>query len=70
MYAITNNSSTQQQHPIQKKENNTGLPDNLRSGIENLSGISLDDLRVNRKMKNRSTAFNPSWTRTITFDNG
>ena len=48
MYAITNNSSTQQQHPIQKKENNTGLPDNLRSGIENLSGISLDDVRVYR----------------------
>jgi hypothetical protein len=24
--------------PIQKKENNTGLPENLKSGIENLSG--------------------------------
>ena len=25
---------------------------------------------VYRKMKNRSTAFKPSWTKTITFDNG
>lgn len=32
--------------PIQKKENNTGLPDNLKSGIENLSGHSLDDVKV------------------------
>lgn len=32
--------------PIQKKENNTGLPDQLKSGIENLSGMSLDDVKV------------------------
>lgn len=32
--------------PIQKKENNTGLPDNLKSGMENLSGISMDDVTV------------------------
>ncbi|MDG1432722.1 MAG: DUF4157 domain-containing protein, partial [Saprospiraceae bacterium] len=34
--------------PIQKKENNTGLPDNLKSGMENLSGMSLDDVQVHR----------------------
>jgi len=34
--------------PIQKKENNTGLPDQLKSGIENLSGYSMDDVRVHR----------------------
>lgn len=34
------------QHPIQKKVNKTGLPDNLKSGIENLSGYSMDDVRV------------------------
>lgn len=34
--------------PIQKKENNTGLPDNLKSGIENLSGYSMDDVKVHR----------------------
>ena len=39
-------STQQQQSPIQKKENNTGLPDNLKTGVENLSGISLDDVKV------------------------
>jgi hypothetical protein len=33
-------------HPLQKKENNTGLPDNLKSGIENISGHSMDDVKV------------------------
>lgn len=32
--------------PIQKKENNTGLPDTLKSGIENLSGYAMDDVKV------------------------
>ena len=32
--------------PIQKKANNTGLPNNLKSGIENLSGHSMDDVKV------------------------
>jgi hypothetical protein len=31
--------------PIQRK-NNTGLPDNLKSGVENLSGYSMDDVKV------------------------
>lgn len=31
---------------VQKKKNNTGLPDNLKSGIENMSGISMDDVKV------------------------
>lgn len=30
----------------QEKTNNTGLPDNLKSGVENLSGYSLDDVKV------------------------
>jgi hypothetical protein len=30
----------------QKKENNTGLPDNLKMGTESLSGIAMDDVRV------------------------
>ena len=34
--------------PIQKKENDTGLPDNLKTGMENLSGLSLDDVKVHR----------------------
>jgi hypothetical protein len=32
--------------PIQRQENNTGLPDNLKSGMENLSGMSLDQVKV------------------------
>ncbi len=34
-------------HPVvQKKENNTGLPDQLKSGVESLSGYSMDDVKV------------------------
>jgi hypothetical protein len=43
MKSIANNSSSQ---PIQKKENNTGLPDNLKTGIEKLSGYSMEDVKV------------------------
>ncbi|KUJ59461.1 hypothetical protein AR687_22945 [Flavobacteriaceae bacterium CRH] len=31
---------------IQKKENKTGLPDNLKSGIESLTGHVMDDVKV------------------------
>ncbi|MDB4286138.1 DUF4157 domain-containing protein [bacterium] len=34
--------------PVQRQENNTGLPDTLKSGIENLSGLSMDDVSVHR----------------------
>lgn len=47
LQTMADNHSAQQQ-PIQKKENNTGLPDNLKTGLENLSGISLDDVKVHR----------------------
>ena len=30
----------------QRKANNTGLPDGLKNGIENLSGYSMDDVHV------------------------
>jgi hypothetical protein len=30
----------------QKKENKTGMPDNLKSGVENLSGLAMDDVKV------------------------
>jgi hypothetical protein len=43
--ALVDNHSSQQK-PIQKKENKTGLPDNLKTGIENLSGYSMDDVKV------------------------
>jgi len=32
--------------PVQRSENKTGLPDDLKIGIENLSGHSLDDVTV------------------------
>ena len=35
-----------QHSTIQKKANNTGLPNQLKSGIENLSGHSMDDVKV------------------------
>lgn len=31
---------------IQQKPNNTGLPDNLKAGVEELSGFSMDDVKV------------------------
>jgi hypothetical protein len=48
LQSMMGNSSAQQQQPIQKKENNTGLPDNLKTGMENLSAMSLDDVKVHR----------------------
>lgn len=35
-----------EEDPLQKQPNNTGLPDNLKSGIENLSGYNMDDVKV------------------------
>lgn len=37
----------EQKKTVQKKANNTGLPDNLKSGMENLSGMDLSGVRVN-----------------------
>ena len=34
---------------IQAKPNNTGLPDHLKTGVENLSGHSMDDVKVHYK---------------------
>ncbi|BDD06446.1 eCIS core domain-containing protein [Aureibacter tunicatorum] len=43
-------NTTADQLPVQKqsmpKQNNTGMPDQLKSGIENLSGHSMDDVKV------------------------
>lgn len=40
------NDAANNQAPVQRKPNNTGLPDNLKSGIEHLSGYSMDDVKV------------------------
>lgn len=39
---LTDNRAAQ----LAQKSNNTGLPDNLKSGIEHLSGMSMDHVRV------------------------
>nr|WP_294860582.1 DUF4157 domain-containing protein [uncultured Fluviicola sp.] len=39
-------ASEEDEEPAQRQENKTGLPDNLKSGVENLSGHSLDDVKV------------------------
>ena len=37
----------EEEKPFQtKRENNTGMPDNLKAGVENLSGIDMSDVRV------------------------
>ena len=38
--------ATEEEEPLQRQPNNTGLPDNLKSGIENMSGYSMDDVKV------------------------
>ncbi len=45
LQAIADNNSTRKQS-IQRKANNTGLPNQLKTGIENLSGYSMDDVKV------------------------
>ncbi len=43
---VSDNYSTQHPPIVQKKGNDTGLPDNLKSSIESLSGYSMDDVKV------------------------
>lgn len=43
---VTQLQTPEEEEPLQKKANNTGLPDNLKSGVENLSGYSMDDVKV------------------------
>lgn len=40
---IVNNAAQREEAP---RPNNTGMPDSLKSGIESLSGFSMDDVRV------------------------
>jgi hypothetical protein len=44
LQAITDHYAAQQ--PIQRKGNKTGLPDNLKSNMESLSGMNLDHVKV------------------------
>ena len=40
------NEESEHTEPIQKQANYTGLPDNLKTGLEYLSGFSMNDVRV------------------------
>ena len=44
--AVYQNSQMQQMQAATQSVNNTGLPDKLKSGMENLTGLSLDHVRV------------------------
>ncbi|GGC66287.1 eCIS core domain-containing protein [Undibacterium terreum] len=46
LQAMANRHAALQVQPTQKKENNTGLPDHLKTGVEHLSGMSMDDVTV------------------------
>ncbi|ELR72013.1 hypothetical protein C900_02008 [Fulvivirga imtechensis AK7] len=43
---IANKNTYSQNQSVTQKKNNTGLPDHLKTGIENLSGYSMDDVKV------------------------
>lgn len=43
---LANGFDQQKQSVFQLKKNGTGLPDQLKSGVENLSGISMNDVKV------------------------
>ncbi|GEM_PF-2269432 len=46
--AMVDNHAAKQEQPIQKKQNKTGLPDDLKTGMENLTGHALDNVQVHR----------------------
>ncbi|MGB9939425.1 DUF4157 domain-containing protein [Methanosarcina sp.] len=47
MRTVQRQEIPEEEEPLQtKKENNTGMPDNLKAGVESLSGIDISDVRV------------------------
>ncbi|WP_155835335.1 DUF4157 domain-containing protein, partial [Herbaspirillum sp. RV1423] len=44
--SLANGLASQETSPVPKEEDRTGLPDNLRAGIESLSGMSMRHVRV------------------------
>ena len=43
---MVNGDPSRQSGPIQRVSTNTGLPDDLKTGVENLSGYAMDDVKV------------------------
>jgi len=54
LLAMPSHFSSRQSQAIQKKENKTGLLDTLKARIENLSGYSIDDVKVHRNSEKPS----------------
>ena len=46
LQAMAANFAAEKSQPIQQKANTTGLPDQLKSGVESLSGVSMNDVKV------------------------
>jgi hypothetical protein len=42
----TNHFNTSSNEPIQQRKGQSNLPDHVKSGVENLSGVSMDDVKV------------------------
>lgn len=47
--------------PVQRK-NETGMPDNLKAGVENLSGFAMDDVRVHYNSDKPATVQSLAYT--------
>lgn len=63
-FAINDDITSVKNHlPFQLKPNNTGMPDQLKSGIENLSGISNDRAVIQRYTTSVDGAYNVSTNR-------
>lgn len=43
---VPNDDAGKKSTPVQRKPNATGLPDRLKAGVEQLSGLAMDDVRV------------------------
>ena len=54
------------EEPVQKK-NETGMPDNLKAGIEDLSGFAMDDVRVHYNSDKPATVQALAYTQVRTF---
>lgn len=46
MKSIVQKAGPEEELQMKEKENNTGLPDSLKAGVESLSGMGLDDVNV------------------------
>lgn len=55
LQAMASEYAEKQAFPVQRKANHTGLPDQLKTGVESLSGYSMDDVKVHYNSSKPST---------------